>query len=206
MRLMSDANPCGEARTLQRRATAIPAVGRFAVTLKKNGKITGVLCAVPAAKKKTARPVSRSRRFARTFDERSSHSPRGAAGHNPLRGREWPEEYGIPARYRHSRGASAPCAWNVRIGPRTGFPSRPPLERRSGAPSKTTSARHSRAHQRLSPPRGTLRSLSPSGSGSSPSPNFVPPTFRICALLGKRRNRRQVVDWRDNEDGFAGPL
>src|SRR5204863_112355 len=62
-------------------------------------------------KKKTAKPVSWFRRFARTVVERSSRSPRGAAGHNPLRGREWPEEYGIPARYRHSRGTSAPCAW-----------------------------------------------------------------------------------------------
>ena len=100
--------------------------------------------AAGAPQKKTARPVSRSRRFARTFSERSSHSPRGAAGHNPLQGREWPEDCGIPARYRHSRGASAPCAWNVRIGPRTGFPSHSPLERRCGALSKTTSARHSR--------------------------------------------------------------
>ena len=72
--------------------------------------------------KKTARPVSWSRRFARTFVERSSRSPRGAAGHNPLRDREWPVSCGIPARHHHPRGAFAPCAWTVRIGPLHRFP------------------------------------------------------------------------------------
>ena len=75
-----------------------------------------------STKKKTARPVSWSRRFARTFVERSSRSPRGAAGHNPLRDREWPVKCGIPARHHHPRGASAPCAWSVRIGPLHRFP------------------------------------------------------------------------------------
>ena len=83
--------------------------------------------------KKTARPVSRSRRFARTFNECSSHSPRGAAGHNPLRDREWPVNCGIPARYHHPRGTTVPCAWTARIEPQHRFPVSSPLSRGGAA-------------------------------------------------------------------------
>ena len=157
------------------------------------------------AKKKTARPVSRSRRFARTFSERSSHSPRGAAGHNPLRDREWPVNYGIPARHHHPRGTSGPCAWTFRIGLQNRFPVSF-LPSRRGAVLHRRRLRYStpEAHQQLSPPRETLRSLSPSGHfRSSPQPNFVRRTISQRAARSKRRNRQDSVDWRDNEDGFA---
>ena len=158
---------------------------------------------MPAAQKKTARPVSRSRRFARTFNERSSHSPRGAAGHNPLRDREWPVTCGIPARYHHPRGTSAPCAWSVRIEPSTGFPSHSPLERRCGAPSKTTSTRHSRGPSAaLATARNLAVPLSARCPRSRAVPNFVRQTFCLEAHADKRENRALPVDWRDNEDGF----
>jgi len=105
---------------------------------------------------------------ARTFNERSSHSPRGAAGHNPLRDREWPVNCGIPARYHHPRGTTVPCAWTVRIGLQYRFPVTNPLSREGAAPRRRRFQRDTpEAHQRLSPPRGALRHLSQPGPSRS---------------------------------------
>jgi len=61
------------------------------------------------------------------------------------------------------------------------------------------------AHQQLSPPRETLRSLSPSSPRSSRTPNFVRRNISLCRSAGKPENHRVPVSQRDNEDSFARP-
>ena len=156
--------------------SAATASGGACCTRKRRSNNDGEGYFTDDRQKKTARPVSWSRRFARTFDERSSHSPRGAAGHNPLRGREWPEDCGIPARYHHPRGASVPCAWTVRIGPLHRFPvaSSPREEVRCSVEDDFAGALQrpiSSSRHREEPCGPSL----PSSFGSSPLPNVMTP-------------------------------
>ena len=155
--------------------------------------------------KKTARPVSRSRRFARTFVERSSHSPRGAAGHNSfteprvageLRDpRPLPPSSGHVRSMRMDRSHRTPAPVSRRILPSRGGAVLRRRRFRRGTPE---------AHQRLSPPRETLRSLSPSGFRSSRSPNFVRRTFCLHTRSDKHGIPPVPVSQWDNGDGFPG--
>jgi len=78
----------------------------------------------------------------------------------------------------------------------------PPLERRCGASSKTTSSKHSRG-----PSAAFATARRPCGPSTPPdvlalasTPSFVRGTFCLAAVTFKRENQAPPVDWRDNED------
>lgn len=127
------------------RAVAGPTDPRMSHKRKRRDQCPGL-----AASHAPTSSVRRTRRGARL-----ATTPCGAACGRCLAGSP-PATTILGARPLHAHGAFASDSG-------AGFPSAPPLERRCGAPSKTTSSRHSRVHQQLSPPRGTLRSLSPPG-------------------------------------------
>ena len=76
-----------------------------------------------------------------------------------------------------------------------------PLERGCGTSTKTTSRGTPEAHQQLSPPRETLRSLySTQCFRLRVTPSFVTETICLAVVTFKRENQASAVDWRDNED------
>ena len=78
----------------------------------------------------------------------------------------------------------------------------PPLERRCGIPSKTTSTEHSRG-----PSAAFATARKPYGPSTPPdvlalasTPSFVRRTICLTAFTSKHENQALPVDWRDNED------
>lgn len=111
-------------------------------------------------KKKTAKPVARLRRFIRPWTNARHALPRGAVRHSP-----WKDHVGLvrlrdPRSPSPSPGADRPCAWTS-CNESPAAPSCQHSPREGGASSRRTSSQGTPGTlQRLSPPRGTFRSLS----------------------------------------------
>jgi len=128
-------------------------------------------------------------------------------------GRGWPQPFAGPRVAGELRDPRPPSPSSGRVrsmrmdrSHRTPVPvSRRALPSRGGAILRRRRLRRGtpEAHQQLSPPRETLRSLSPSAARSSRTPNFVGGNICLRRAPGKAENRTVPVSQWDKGDSFA---